>query len=149
MVAAGKSGPRLRRLSGYGQRETVLAALMSGQALHRQRNAAYLARVLAPDPRASTVSQLTAAARLIASIKQGRFPLTIGLASPLVARCLKASLAVSTPSMPGAGISRARPTMRRCRLPRGLLRPARGRLGVAIADALVAGGHIVLGEDGW
>jgi DNA-binding transcriptional ArsR family regulator len=130
-------------LVGDTARATILAALMSGQALTGSE-LAYIARISRPT--ASEHLAKLSEARLIASIKQGRFRY-YRIASPLVATMLESIIAVAAIEVP----ARHQP----CSAQEEALRFARtcydhlaGHLGVAIADALVADGHIVLGEDG-
>ena len=130
-------------LVGDTARATILAALMSGQALTGSE-LAHIARISRPT--ASEHLAKLSEARLIASIKQGRFRY-YRIASPLVATMLESIIAVAAIEVP----ARHRP----CSAQEEALRFARtcydhlaGHLGVAIADALVADGHIVLGEDG-
>ena len=83
-------------LVGDTARATILAALMSGQALTGSE-LAYLARVSRPTA-SEHLAKLTEA-RLIASIKQGRFRY-YRIASPLVARMLESIIAVAAIEVP-------------------------------------------------
>jgi DNA-binding transcriptional ArsR family regulator len=130
-------------LVGDTARATILAALMSGQALTGSE-LAYLARVSRPTA-SEHLARLTEA-RLIASIKQGRFRY-YRITSPLVATMLESIIAVAAIEVP----ARHRPRSAQdeaLRFARTCYDHLAGRLGVAIADALVADGHVVLGEDG-
>src|SRR5260370_2981333 len=130
-------------LIGDPARANILAALMDGRAW-TAGELAYLAGV-APQTASGHLAKL-AGANLLALAKQGRHRY-YRLASPLVGRMLEGILAVAAVQLPP-----------RRRLPSGIeeqMRTARtcydhiaGRLGVGIADALIAGGHVVLAEDG-
>jgi len=130
-------------LVGDTARATMLAALMGGQALTASE-LAYLARVSR-----STASEHLAKlveARLIAITKQGRFRY-YRIASPLVAQMMESIIAVAAIEVP--------PRYQPRSMQDGALRFARtcydhlaGRLGVAVADALIARGHIVLTDEG-
>jgi DNA-binding transcriptional ArsR family regulator len=130
-------------LVGDTARATILAALMSGQALTASE-LAYIARVSRPT--ASEHLTKLVEARLIAVTKQGRYRY-YRIASPLVARMLESIIAVAAIDVP--------PRYQPRSIQDDALRFARtcydhlaGQVGVAIADALVANGHIVLTEDG-
>jgi DNA-binding transcriptional ArsR family regulator len=130
-------------LVGDTARATILAALMGGQAL-TGNELAFLARISRPT--ASEHLARLAEARLIAVTRQGRFRY-YRISSPLVARMLESILTVAAIEVP----SRYQPRS----IQEDALRFARtcydhlaGRLGVALADALVANGHLILDEDG-
>src|SRR5215469_14817796 len=130
-------------LVGDTARATILAALMGGQALTGSE-LAYLARVSRPT--ASEHLLKLVEARLVAVTKQGRYRY-YRIASPLVAQMLESIIAVAALEVP----SRYQPRSARD----GALRFARtcydhlaGRVGVAIADALVEQGLVVLTVDG-
>jgi DNA-binding transcriptional ArsR family regulator len=130
-------------LVGDTTRATMLAALMSGEAL-TGNELAYLARVSAPT--ASEHLAKLVEARLIAATKSGRFRY-YRIASPLVARMIESIIAVAAIEVP----PRHRPRSAQddaLRFARTCYDHLAGQLGVAIADALVTNGHIVLGEDG-
>jgi DNA-binding transcriptional ArsR family regulator len=130
-------------LVGGTARATMLAALMGGQALTGSE-LAYLARISRPT--ASEHLLKLVEARLVAVTKQGRFRY-YRIASPLVARMLEGIIAVAAIEVP----PRYQPRSIRdeaLRFARTCYDHLAGRLGVAIADALVAQGHVVLGEDG-
>ena len=130
-------------LVGDTARATILAALMSGQALTASE-LAYIARVSRPT--ASEHLTKLAEARLIAVTKQGRYRY-YRIASPLVARMLESIIAVAAIDVP----PRYQPRSIRddaLRFARTCYDHLSGQVGVAIADALVANGHIVLTEDG-
>jgi hypothetical protein len=116
---------------------------MGGQALTASE-LAYLASVSRPT--ASEHLARLAEARLIAITRQGRFRY-YRIASPLVARMLESIIAVAAIEVP----PRHQPRSIRdeaLRFARTCYDHLAGRLGVAIADALVAGGHVVLSDDG-
>ena len=130
-------------LVGDTARATILAALMGGQALTASE-LAYIARISRPT--ASEHLTKLVEARLIAVTKQGRYRY-YRIASPLVARMLESIIAVAAIDVP--------PRYQPRSIQDDALRFARtcydhlaGQVGVAIADALVANGHIVLTEDG-
>jgi DNA-binding transcriptional ArsR family regulator len=142
MVAAANM-VEVAALVGDTARATMLAALMSGQAL-TATELAFLARISRPT--ASEHLARLVAARLIAMTKQGRLRY-YRIRSPLVAQMLESIKAVAAIEVP----SRYQPRS----IQDDALRFARtcydhfaGRLGVAIADALIARGRIVLTEDG-
>ena len=130
-------------LVGDPARANILAALMGGQALTASE-LAFLAHVSAPT--ASEHLAKLVDARLIATTKQGRFRY-FRIVSPLVARMLESIERVAAIDVP--------PRFRPRSINDDALAFARtcydhlaGQLGVAIADALVAKGCIVLAEDG-
>jgi DNA-binding transcriptional ArsR family regulator len=130
-------------LVGDTARATILAALMSGQALTGSElaNIAWISR-----PTASEHLAKLSEARLLASIKQGRFRY-YRITSPLVATMLESIIAVAAIEVPARHQPRS-PQEEALRFARTCYDHLAGHLGVAIADALVADGHIVLGEDG-
>jgi DNA-binding transcriptional ArsR family regulator len=130
-------------LVGDTARATILAALMSGQALTGSE-LAYIARISRPT--ASEHLAKLCEARLIGSIKQGRFRY-YRIASPLVATMLESIIAVAAIEVPARHNARSAQE-EALRFARTCYDHLAGYLGVAIADALVAEGHIVLGEDG-
>ena len=130
-------------LVGDTARATILAALMGGQALTASE-LAFLASVSRPTASEHLV-KLTEA-RLISVTKQGRYRY-YRIASPLVARMIESIIAVAAIEVP----SRYQPRSIRdeaLRFARTCYDHLAGQVGVAIADALVANGHVVLGEDG-
>jgi DNA-binding transcriptional ArsR family regulator len=142
MVAAANM-VEVAALVGDTARATILAALMGGQALTASE-LAYLARVSRPT--ASEHLARLAEARLVAILPQGRFRY-YRIASPLVARMLESIIAVAAIEVP--------PRYQPRSIQDAALRFARtcydhvaGQIGVAIADALVANGHIELTDDG-
>src|SRR5262245_27961537 len=130
-------------LVGDTARATILAALMGGQALTASE-LAFLARI--SPPTASEHLAKLVQARLLAITRQVRYRY-YRIASPLVARMLESIIAVAAIEVP----SRYQPRSVRdqaLRFARTCYDHIAGQLGVAIADALVARGHIVLTEDG-
>src|SRR5436853_1387704 len=116
---------------------------MGGQALTGSE-LAFLARVSRPTA-SEHLAKLTEA-RLVAITKQGRYRY-YRIASPMVARMLESIIAVAAIEVP----SRYQPRSARdeaLRFARTCYDHLAGQLGVAIADALVVGGHIVLSDDG-
>ena len=130
-------------LVGDTTRATILAALMSGQALTGSE-LAYLARVSRPT--ASEQLAKLVEARLIVGIKQGRFRY-YRIASPLVATMLESIIAVAAIEVPARYQPRSAQD-EALRFARTCYDHLAGRIGVAIADALVAENYIVLTEDG-
>jgi len=130
-------------LVGDTARATMLAALMGGQALTASE-LAYLAGVSRPTASEHLVKLVTA--RLIALTRQGRFRY-YRIASPLVARMLESIIAVAAIEVP----PRYQPRSARddaLRFARTCYDHLAGRLGVAIADALVERDALVLTPDG-
>jgi len=130
-------------LVGDTARATILAALMGGQALTGSE-LAFLARISRPTASEHLVKLV--AARLLSVTRQGRF-CYYRIASPLVARMLESIIAVAAIEVP----SRYQPRSIRdeaLRFARTCYDHLAGQVGVAIADALAAKGHLVLGEDG-
>ena len=130
-------------LVGDTARATMLAALMSGQALTSSELAslAHISR-----PTASGHLGKLVAARLLA-VSQKRRNRYYRIASPLVARMLESIKAVAAIETP----ARHRPRSAQddaLRFARTCYDHLAGRLGVAIADVLVARRFIVLTEDG-
>jgi DNA-binding transcriptional ArsR family regulator len=142
MVAAANM-VEIAALVGDTARATMLAALMGGQALTSSELAslAHISRSTASGHLGKLVG-----ARLLA-VTQKRRNRYYRIASPLVARMLegiKAVAAIETPA-------RHRPRSAQddaLRFARTCYDHMAGRLGVAIADALIASRFIVLTEDG-
>ncbi len=130
-------------LVGDTARATMLAMLMSGQALTASELAC-LARV-SPATASGHLSKL-ARARLIAVTKKRRYRYYC-LASPLIAQMLESIKLVAALEVP----PRYQPRLIHddaLRFARTCYDHVAGRLGVAIADGLAAGGAIVLTADG-
>ena len=130
-------------LVGDTARATIFAALMGGEALTGSE-LAFLARI----SRSTASEHLTKLvnARLLAVTKKRRYRY-YRIASPLVARMLESIKAVAAIEVPPRYQPRS-PQDERLRFARTCYDHLAGALGVAIADALVAKGHIVLSEDG-
>jgi DNA-binding transcriptional ArsR family regulator len=130
-------------LVGDPARANILAALADGRAL-TATELAYVARVT-PQTTSGHLARLTAA-NLLALARQGRHRY-YRLASPLVAQMLESIMVVGAVQLPPRRRlpSRVDDAMRRARTCYDHLA---GRLGVGLAEALAAGGRIVLGEDG-
>jgi DNA-binding transcriptional ArsR family regulator len=142
MVAAANM-VEVAALVGDTARATMLAALMGGQSL-TGGELAYLARV----SRSTASEHLTklVEARLVAVTHRRRFHY-YRIASPLVATMLESIKAVAAIEVP----PRHQPRSARddaLRFARTCYDHLAGRLGVAIADGLIAKGCIVLSEDG-
>ncbi len=114
-------------LVGDTARATMLSALMSGQSL-TGKELAYCANV-SRSTASDHLSKLVAA-RLLTVTRKGRFSY-YRIASPLVATMLESIKVVAAIEVP----------------PRHQPRLA-GQVGVAVTDALVAMGHIVLTDEG-
>ena len=129
-------------LVGNPARANVLTALLDGRAL-TATELAYAARV-SPQTTSGYLSRLTQA-RLLVLEKQGRHSY-YRLASPLIGRMLEGIMAVAADGPPRHGPrwkgEEALRTARTC------YDHLAGKLGVALADALVARRQIVLAEDG-
>jgi DNA-binding transcriptional ArsR family regulator len=142
MVAAANM-VEVAALVGDTARATILAALMGGQALTGSELAS-LARISRPT--ASGHLTKLVGARLIAVTKKRRYRY-YRIASPLVARMLERIKVVAAIEVP----PRYKPRSARddaLRFARTCYDHLAGQLGVAIADALIANGHIILTEDG-
>jgi DNA-binding transcriptional ArsR family regulator len=129
-------------LLGDPARANILCALQDGRA-QTATELAYVAGV-SPQTTSGHLAKLTEA-RLLTLQKQGRHRY-YGLTSPLVGRMLEAVMAVAAVGPPRhRSPSKLDDALRRARTCYDHLA---GRLGVALADALVAQSCIVLGEDG-
>ncbi|MGH7002644.1 MAG: ArsR/SmtB family transcription factor [Alphaproteobacteria bacterium] len=142
-MSAGTSMAEVAALVGDPARANILAALMDGRAL-TAAELAFLAHVT-PQTASGHLAKLVEG-KLLEVAKQGRHRY-FRIASPLVARMLEGIDAVGAIESP----PRHRPSSPRD----AALRQARmcydhlaGRLGVALADALIVRGHVVLGDDG-
>lgn len=130
-------------LVGDTARATMLAALMGGQSL-TSTELAFLARVSRST--ASEHLQKLVEARLLAVTRKRRFAY-YRIASPLVASMLESMKTVAAIEVP----PRYQPHSARdqaLHFARTCYDHLAGRAGVAIADALVAKGYVILGEDG-
>jgi DNA-binding transcriptional ArsR family regulator len=142
MVAAANM-VEVAALVGDTARATMLAALMGGQALTASELAA---RARISKSTASGHLTKLAGARLLA-VTQKRRNRYYRIASPLVARMLESIKAVAAIEVPPRYQPRSIQDDR-LRFARTCYDHLAGHLGVAIADALVAKGYIVLSEDG-
>jgi DNA-binding transcriptional ArsR family regulator len=130
-------------LAGDPARASMLHALMDGRAL----TASELARAagVAPQTASGHLNKMTVAGLIVAQ-SQGRHRYH-RLASPAVARMLESIMQVA------AGLEPARrivvgPREAALRTARTCYDHLAGRLGVALADAMVARGYVELGHDG-
>jgi len=130
-------------LVGDTARATILAALMGGQALTGSE-LAFLARI-SRSTASEHLSKLVEA-RLIAITKQGRFRY-YRIVSSRVAKMLESIELVAAIDVP----PRYQPRSMKddaLRFARTCYDHLAGQVGVAIADALVTNGHIILAEEG-
>ncbi len=130
-------------LVGDTARATMLAALMGGQSL-TATELAYLARITRPT--ASGHLGKLVNARLLVVTRKRRFAY-YRIASPLVAAMMESLGAVAAIEVP----PRHRPRSAEdeaVRFARTCYDHLAGRLGVAVADALAARGHVVLTDEG-
>lgn len=130
-------------LVGDPARANILTALMDGRAL-TATELAYLAGV-APQTASGHLAKL-AGANLLALTKQGRHRY-YRLSSPEVGHMLEGILAVAALHLPPRRRTASR-IDEEMRTARTCYDHIAGRLGVGIADALTAEGHILLAEDG-
>jgi len=130
-------------LVGDTARATMLAALMGGQALTASE-LAYLASISRPT--ASEHLSKLVDARLIAITKQGRFRY-YRIVSPLVARMLESIERVAAIDVPPRYQPRSIKSDK-LRFARTCYDHLAGQVGVAIADALTARGHVILSDEG-
>ena len=128
-------------LLGDPARANILAALMDGRAL-TAKELAFAAHVT-PQTASGHLAKLSEGG-LLAREKQGRHRY-YRLASPLVGQMLEGVMAVSGEETPRATTWRGGEALRTARTCYDHLA---GRLGVALADALTARGHVALGADG-
>src|SRR3954471_5939952 len=142
MVAAANV-VEIAALVGDTARATMLAALMGGQALTSSELAG-LARVSRATA-SEHLSKLTRA-RLL-TVTQKRRNRYYRIASPLVAKMLESIKAVAAIEAPPRYRPRS-PQDDRLRMARTCYDHLAAQLGVAIADALVSKGFIVLTDDG-
>src|SRR4051812_14429817 len=130
-------------LVGDTARATMLAALMGGQSL-TGTELAYLARVSRPT--ASEHLAKLVEARLLAVTRKRRFAY-YRIASPLVAQLLESLQAVAAIEVPPRHQPRSAAD-EALRFARTCYAHIAGTVAVAIADALTAGGHVILSDDG-
>jgi DNA-binding transcriptional ArsR family regulator len=131
-------------LAGDPARAGMLQALMSGRAL----TASELARAagVTAQTASSHIARMTAAG-LLAVEKQGRHRYH-RLASPGVAQMMEAIMQVASDLEPARRRLSVGPRDAALRAARTCYDHLAGRLGVAVADALVAGGYVELAGDG-
>jgi DNA-binding transcriptional ArsR family regulator len=142
MIAGPSTMAEVAALVGDPARANILDTLLDGRAF-TATELAFAAKVGAPTASAHLAKLVEA--RLLSVVKQGRHRY-YRLASPLIARMLESIMAVAAIEMP----PRYRP-----RTPRDdALLQARtcydhlaGRLGVALADALVARSQVIFNDD--
>jgi DNA-binding transcriptional ArsR family regulator len=142
-MTTGASMAEVAALVGDPARANILDTLIDGRAL-TATELAFVARV-SPSTASAHLAKLTEA-RLLSVVRQGRHRY-YRLASPLVGRMLEGIMAVAAIEGP----PRYRPRSARdeaMRLARSCYDHLAGCLGVAIADALAARGHIVLDDEG-
>jgi len=142
-MAAGANIAEVAALVGDPARANILMALADGRAL-TATELAFLARVT-PQTASGHLAKLVDG-RLLAVAKQGRHRY-FRLASPLVGRMLESINAMAALEGPPRHRPRtpADDALRRARYCYDHLA---GRLGVALADALVERGHVEFGDDG-
>jgi DNA-binding transcriptional ArsR family regulator len=128
-------------LLGDPARANILAALLDGRAL-TAKELAFAAHVT-PQTASGHLAKLSDGG-LLAAEKQGRHRY-YRLASPLVGQMLEGVMAVAGPEPPRPSAWRGGEALRMARTCYDHLA---GRLGVALADALLERGHVALGPDG-
>ncbi len=131
-------------LAGDPARAGMLQALMDGRAL----TASELARIagITPQTASGHLARLTTAG-LLAVEQQGRHRYH-RLASPAVAQMMESIMLVASPPEPARRKFTIGPRDAALRAARTCYDHLAGRLGVALADALVAGGQVELAKDG-
>lgn len=142
LMTIGANLAEVTAMIGDPARANMLAALMDGRAL-TATELAYVAGV-----GASTASAHLAKlhdANLLSVVKQGRHRY-FRLASPLVSRMLEGIMTFAAIGSPARYQPRTTNDTA-MRLARTCYDHLAGRLGVALTDALVERGHIVLGDD--
>src|SRR5262245_27324592 len=142
MVGA-KNLVEVAALVGDTTRAAMLHALMGGQAL-TAKELAYWANV-SPSTASDHLSQLVAA-QLLTVTRSRRFRY-YRIASPSVATMLESIKVVATSEVPLRHQPRS-PSDEALRFARSCYDHLAGRIGVAVTDALVAMGHIVLTDEG-
>jgi len=142
MVGA-KNLVEVAALVGDTTRAAMLHALMSGQAL-TAKELAYWANV-SPSTASDHLSKLVAA-QLLTVTRSRRFSY-YRIASPSVATMLESIKVVATSEMPLRQQTRS-PSDEALRFARSCYDHLAGKIGVAVTDALVDMGHIVLTDEG-
>ena len=133
----------IAELAGDPARAGMLHALMDGRAL----TASELARVAGVTPQTTSghLARL-AAAGLVSVERQGRHRYH-RLASPAVAQMIESIMQVASAAEPPCRTLTVGPRDAALRAARTCYDHLAGRLGVALTDALVAGGHVELSTD--
>jgi DNA-binding transcriptional ArsR family regulator len=131
----------LGALLGDPARASILAALIDGRALTATELAAVAG--VAPQTASGHLARL-ARANLLTLNAQGKHRY-YRLASPLVGSMLESVMTFAAVQLPTRKTARLDEAMRRART---CYDHIAGRLGVAISDALIARGWVVLAEDG-
>jgi DNA-binding transcriptional ArsR family regulator len=130
-------------LAGDPARAGILHALMDGRAL----TASELARIAGVTQIASGHLTRLATAGLLSVEQQGRHRYH-RIASPAVAQMMESIMQVTSGQDPTGPRLTVGPKDAALRAARTCYDHLAGRLGVALADALVGGGYIELGDDG-
>src|SRR5438552_12492950 len=130
-------------LVGDATRAAMLHALMGGQAL-TSKELAYWANV-SPSTASDHLSKLVAA-QLLTVTRSRRFSY-YRIASPSVATMLESIKVVATGEVPTRHRPRS-PSDEALRFARSCYDHLAGKVGVAVTDALVAMGHVVLTDEG-
>ncbi|MBT5083349.1 MAG: helix-turn-helix transcriptional regulator [Rhodospirillaceae bacterium] len=130
-------------LAGDPSRAVMLHALMDGRAL----TASEMARAasIAPQTASDHLARMVAAG-LLSVVKQGRHRYH-RLASPVVAQMMESIMLVASDLEPAQPKLTVGPRDKSLRAGRTCYDHLAGRLGVALADALVMGGHVELADD--
>jgi DNA-binding transcriptional ArsR family regulator len=142
-MVAGANLVEVAALVGDTARATMLAALMDGQSL-TATELAYCANI-SRSTASGHLSKLVAA-RLLTVTRKRRFSY-YRIASPLVATMLESIKVVAAVEVPPRHQPRSAHDDE-LRFARSCYDHLAGRIGVAITDALVAMGHIVLSDEG-
>jgi DNA-binding transcriptional ArsR family regulator len=142
MIAGPNTMAEVAALVGDAARANMLDTLMDGRAF-TATELAFVARVGAPTASAHLAKLVEA--RLLSVVKQGRHRY-YRLASPLVGRMLEGIMAVAAIETPPRHRPRT-PRDEALLLARTCYDHLAGRLGVAIADSLVAHSRLILNDD--
>src|ERR1700716_3537635 len=142
-MAEAKNLVEVAALVGDTTRAAILHALMGGQAL-MAKELAYWANV-SPSTASEHLSKLVAA-QLLTVTRSRRFSY-YRIASPSVATMLESIKVVATGEVPTRHRPRS-PSDEALRFARSCYDHLAGKVGVAVTDALVAMGHVVLTDEG-
>jgi DNA-binding transcriptional ArsR family regulator len=142
MIAGPSTMAEVAALVGDPARANILDTLLDGRAF-TATELAFAAKVGAPTASAHLAKLVEA--RLLSVVKQGRHRY-YRLASPLIARMLESIMAVAAIEMPPRYRPRS-PRDEALLLARTCYDHLAGRLGVGIADALVARSQVTLTDD--